>query len=200
MPRRSRERKPGTTRGSLRRSRTAKAARINRDPVKSRCACEWDGWGRLSEDGAGQNNPNPSEDPWGRATKVARTAVCDRIQPPDSDQAKLGITKHMKGEDKPSGETSMPGAGLIRTSFGKVSSEMLALKPYWGKPAVRNFREDDGDVGIIRSPVRAIVLPGRPMFFSDENPGSGDPVTNLLRVRVHGRTRGPAKNKRPSTE
>jgi hypothetical protein len=38
------------------------------------------------------------------------------------------------------------------------------------------------------------------MFFSDESPGSGDPVTNLLRVRVHGRTRGPAKNKRSSTE
>jgi hypothetical protein len=37
---------------------------------------------------------------------------------------------------------------------------MLALKPYWGKPAVRNFREDDGDVGIIRSPNRAIILPG----------------------------------------
>src|SRR5579864_4023189 len=34
-----------------------------------------------------------------------------------------------------------------------------ALKPYWGKPAVRNFREDDGNVGIIRSPVRAFVLP-----------------------------------------
>ncbi len=28
-----------------------------------------------------------------------------------------------------------------------------------GKPAVRNLREDDGNVGIIRSPVRAIVLP-----------------------------------------
>jgi hypothetical protein len=38
------------------------------------------------------------------------------------------------------------------------------------------------------------------MFFSDENPGSGDPVTNLLRAHVHGRTRGPAKNKRSSTE
>jgi hypothetical protein len=36
---------------------------------------------------------------------------------------------------------------------------MLALKPYWGKPAVRNFRGDDGDVGIIRSPVRAIFPP-----------------------------------------
>jgi hypothetical protein len=34
-----------------------------------------------------------------------------------------------------------------------------ALKPYWGKPAVRNFRGDDGNVGIIRSPVRAFVLP-----------------------------------------
>ena len=115
MPRRNRERKPGTTRGSLRRSRTAKAARINRDPVKSRCACEWDGWGRLSEDGAGQNNPNPSEDPWGGATMVARTAVCDRIQLPDSELTELWITKRTKDEGKPSGATSMPGAGLIRT-------------------------------------------------------------------------------------
>ena len=39
---------------------------------------------------------------------------------------------------------------------------MLALKPYWGKPAVRNFREGDGDVGI--SPVRAIVLPDSKQF------------------------------------
>jgi len=40
----------------------------------------------------------------------------------------------------------------------KALSDMLALKPYWGKPAVRNFRGGDGDVGIIRSPVRAIAL------------------------------------------
>ena len=37
------QRKPGTTRGSLRRSRTAKASRISRRAVKSRCACEWGG-------------------------------------------------------------------------------------------------------------------------------------------------------------
>jgi hypothetical protein len=42
---------------------------------------------------------------------------------------------------------------------GKAPSDTPALKPYWGKPAVRNFRGDDGNVGIIRSPVRAIVLP-----------------------------------------
>ena len=53
----------------------------------------------------------------------------------------------------------MPGAGLTGTRFGKAPSERPALEPYRGKPAVRNLREDNGDVGIIRSPVRAIVLP-----------------------------------------
>jgi hypothetical protein len=42
---------------------------------------------------------------------------------------------------------------------GQSSSDIPALKPYWGKPAVRNFRGGDGNVGIIRSPVRAIALP-----------------------------------------
>jgi hypothetical protein len=36
---------------------------------------------------------------------------------------------------------------------------MLALKPERGKPAFRNFRESDGNGGIIRSPLRAIALP-----------------------------------------
>ena len=42
---------------------------------------------------------------------------------------------------------------------GKALSEIPALKPYRGKPAVRNFRGGNGNVGIIRSPVRAIALP-----------------------------------------
>jgi hypothetical protein len=36
---------------------------------------------------------------------------------------------------------------------------MPAFQPYWGKPAVRNDRGDGGNVGIIRSPLRATVLP-----------------------------------------
>jgi hypothetical protein len=44
---------------------------------------------------------------------------------------------------------------------GKASSDIPAFKPHRGKPAVRNFRGGDGDVGIIRSPVRAIALPDR---------------------------------------
>ena len=59
------QRKLGTTRGSPRRSRTAKASRISRRAVKSRCACERGGWGQLSDDGPRQHNSGRSEDPWG---------------------------------------------------------------------------------------------------------------------------------------
>src|ERR1700751_5341177 len=65
MSGRNSQRKLGTTRGSPRRSRTAKASRINRRAAKSRCACEWGGWGRLSDEGPGQKNPDPSKAPWG---------------------------------------------------------------------------------------------------------------------------------------
>src|SRR5208283_5275691 len=76
MPGRNGQRKPGTTRGSPRRSRTAKASRISRHAVKSGCAREWGGWGRLSDDGPGQHNPDPSEDPWGvRTTPPPRRCI-----------------------------------------------------------------------------------------------------------------------------
>ena len=50
-------------------------------------------------------------------------------------------------------------------SHGKALSDQPALKPYWGKPAVRNFREGNGNVGIIRSPLRAIALPDQSSRF-----------------------------------
>src|SRR6516225_3872287 len=55
-----------------------------------------------------------------------------------------------------------------------------------GKPAVRNLRGDRGDVGIIRSPVRASILPncsyplspspGNPRRSCDGPPNSPEPV------------------------
>jgi len=42
---------------------------------------------------------------------------------------------------------------------GKAPSDIPAFQPDWGNPAVRNDRGDDGNVSIIRSLVRAIVLP-----------------------------------------
>src|SRR5207244_9774590 len=65
MSGRNGQRKLGTSRGSPRRSRTAKTSRISRRAVKSRCAHEWGGWGRLSDDGSRQHNSDKSEDPWG---------------------------------------------------------------------------------------------------------------------------------------
>jgi hypothetical protein len=81
MPGRNGQRKPGTTRGSPRRSRTAKASRISRPAVKSRCAGEWGGWGRLSDDGPGQNNPDPSEDPWGGGLPTLHGGALARNRP-----------------------------------------------------------------------------------------------------------------------
>ena len=34
---------------------------------------------------------------------------------------------------------------------GKAAFEIPALKPDWGKPTVRNFREGDGNSGIIEA-------------------------------------------------
>jgi hypothetical protein len=53
----------------------------------------------------------------------------------------------------------MLGASLTRPLLGQASADRLTLKPYWGKPTVRNFRGGGGNVGIIRSPVRATALP-----------------------------------------
>ncbi len=53
----------------------------------------------------------------------------------------------------------MPGAGLSWESSGKAPPERLALKPYWGKPTVRNFRGGDGNVGIIEARLAPLPYP-----------------------------------------
>jgi hypothetical protein len=48
---------------------------------------------------------------------------------------------------------------------------MPAFQPYRGKLAVRNDRGDRGNVGIIRSPIRASILPDHmrhSLFASEE--------------------------------
>ena len=92
------QRKLGTARGSPRRSRTAKTSHISRHAVKSRCAREWGGWGRLSDDGSGQHNPDPSEDPWGRAMEVACTVVPHRADGSGSERRYGAATEGTKGE------------------------------------------------------------------------------------------------------
>ena len=161
MSRQNAQRKHGTTRGSPRRSRTAKASCITGGAGKSRRAGEWDGWGRLSRDGPGQNNPDRSEGPWGRAAQAARMAVFHRVTFPTLSGTTGSTTESTNGGRRLHEAPGIPGAGLTGAPWRQAPSERPALEPYWGKPAVRNLRGDDGDVGIIRSPVRAIVLPDR---------------------------------------
>src|SRR5262245_24343599 len=60
---------------------TAKASGISRETVKSGCAREWGGWGRLSEDGPGQHTSDRSEGPWGRAVIRSHGGAHKRIVP-----------------------------------------------------------------------------------------------------------------------
>ena len=119
--------------------------------VKSGCACEWGGWGRLSVDGPGQKNPDRSEGPWGRAAEPLKRRCTSAHRPP----VQNGDLTVRAGSTKDEGKLSAARAALL----GKALSDIPALKPYWEKPAVRNFREGNGNVGIMRSPLRAIALP-----------------------------------------
>jgi len=65
MSRRNAQQKLGTTRGSPRRSRTAKASRISRKVGEITMRQRVGRMGLLSVDGPGQKNPDRSESPWG---------------------------------------------------------------------------------------------------------------------------------------
>jgi hypothetical protein len=90
MPGRNVQRKLGTTRGSPRRSRTAKASRISRIVGEIAMCPRVGRMGPISEEGPGQNNPDQSEGPWGGVqphSKAARHRVVGPTQcgNPDSD-------------------------------------------------------------------------------------------------------------------
>ena len=86
---------------------------------------------------------------------AVRNRVCGPTQ--------CGITaltpRCTKGGCKLDGGQRMLGAGLSCRRSRKAPLGKPTFQPYWGKPAVRNDGEDRGDVGIIRSPLRASILP-----------------------------------------
>jgi hypothetical protein len=68
------------------------------------------------------------------------------------------VQKCAKDRGKLRRSEGMPGAGLTKFLLRKALSDMQALKPYWGKLAVQNFRWGDGNVDIIRSSISAFAL------------------------------------------
>ena len=147
-------RKRGTSGGSRSSPATAKAWGINRTAAKSSTVHQWGGWGRLSDEeprskSGFERGPLGSR---GRSSPMTAYQSSARDIEPNRELYAKGRRKHRTAR-------CMLGESLSRSVLRKALPEMSALKPYRGKPAVRNFRGDDGDVGIIRSPVRAIVLP-----------------------------------------
>src|SRR6202790_2533616 len=90
---------------------------------------------------------------------IHRMTVHDRVLRPDSERTTVATTKCTKGGCKLDGGRRMPGAGLSCRSPRKAPLGKPAFQPYWGKLAVRNDRGDRGNVGIIRSPIGASILP-----------------------------------------
>ena len=74
-----------------------------------------------------------------------------------------------KGRRKANAGPGMPGAGLTGSTRVKALSERPALQPYWGKTRRTDDRGDGGNVGIIRSPVRAIALSDNRHEVEDES-------------------------------
>jgi hypothetical protein len=94
-------------------------------------------------------------------------------RPPAQNGDPTREARSTKDGGKPSGARDAP--------LGKALSDKPALKPYWGKPAVRNFREGNGNVGIKRSPLRAIALPDPSCGLLKSGPSS---VSNGSRIRA----------------
>src|SRR5258707_239356 len=116
-----------------------------------RCAHEWDGWGRLSNDGSRQHNSGKSEDPWGCGDPTSwrcRIESATRLS-----TGKLLDHEVEEGWMQPAQHVGNVGSRFKRVKVRKPPSERTASHPYRGNPAVRNDRGDRGNVGIIRSPV-----------------------------------------------
>ena len=63
----------------------------------------WGGWGRLSEDGLGQHNPDRSEGPWGRAEDRSHGGAHQHIAP-DTEQGIAMVAASTQDDGKPGGE------------------------------------------------------------------------------------------------
>jgi hypothetical protein len=152
------QQKPGTARGSPRRSRTAKASRISRYATKSRCACERGGWGRLSEDGPGHYNPDPSEGPWGGGVMILHGGV-QSSRRPDTERDNRCDDEAHEERMQTGRRTADAGSRLKSRTTQKGSARKASLPAVLGKTRRTDDRGDRGNVGIIRSPIRASIPP-----------------------------------------
>jgi hypothetical protein len=100
-----------------------------------------------------------AKDPWGREAGPLAQRPVEARPGVDTEPHDRAVAEAGEGLHKLHRGAGTWGAHFTARRGRKVRPDRLALKPYRGKPAVRNFRGGDGNAGIMRSPVRAIALP-----------------------------------------
>ena len=133
-------RKRGTSRGSRSSPTTAKAWGINRSAAKSSTVHQWGGWGRLSDEEPHSKSGSERGPLGSRGRSSLMTAYQSSAR--DSEPNREG---YAKGRRKRGTAWGMLGESLSLAVLRKALPEMSALKPYRGKPAVRNFRGVSGN-------------------------------------------------------
>jgi hypothetical protein len=101
------------------RSLVPASSRISRHAVKSRCAHKWNGWGRLSDDGLGQKNPDSSDGAEGHPPLHGGARSSQR---PGSARDYRDHSICTRERRKPGVDPCMPGAGLSDRGTGKALS------------------------------------------------------------------------------
>ena len=170
MSGRNEQRKPGTARGSPRRSRTAKASRISRLAVKSRCAHEGDGWGRISDDGLGHYNPNPSEDPWGGGVISLHGGAQSSLWPDTVRDNRVDSEVH-KGRMQTGRRTAHAGSRLKLPTIQEGTAWKANLPAVLGKTR-RTLRQDKSRKGGRECDLKPFVAIQRVQL----PPGRGEPA------------------------
>jgi hypothetical protein len=133
-------RKRGTSGGSRSSPATARGWGINRHAAKSSTVHQWGGWGRLSDEEP-YSKSGLERGPLGpRGRTSPMTAYPSTAW--DSEPKRKG---YAKGRSKQRSARGMLGESLSRAGRRKALPDMSALKPYRGKPAVRNFRGVSGN-------------------------------------------------------
>src|SRR5437762_4009478 len=110
--------------------------RIRKHP-KSTDALERDGSGRSSDDARGQHNPSGAKDPW---VRVALKGWRSRTRNGLTRSGLTGTSRARSQQERRRSQTEAVAEGRAALNHARAD-----LKPYWGKPAVRNFRGDAGN-------------------------------------------------------
>jgi hypothetical protein len=127
-----------------------------------------------------------AKDPWGREAGPLAQRPAEAGTSLDAEPGVRSAAETGEGRSKLPLRAGMRGARLTASGDRQTPSDRLALEPYRGKPAVRNLRGGDGNVGIIRSPVRAIVLLDRDSVSCEAPQKGRDPIAqaNALVILV----------------